>query len=314
MTRLTAAIAAIALASGCSKGVANDFSSVLPDDRVKINMPIDDAGGLRSNVGDTAEYYQFTAQVTTDVNALIGTVLDGVAYIADFEPTASDDSTSVWGPWEDDGIEGYMAMNYEEAEDTYTWALEFRNAGETDDDWVTVYVGNIEEGATDEVSAGQFAIDFDAFSEFAVEDGDELTGTFYVEYDVNEATTSAYVGFEDFSENGSETTDIGYFYDQEHDEGGMMDLVFWADITENEVQEAHIVRTRWHKEGDGRSDVYITDGDFGPLVYQATECWKRDHAVTFYEDNANFVSDGDEGMCTFGEPDWNDSEDAPAAG
>ena len=313
MTRFTAAIIAIALTAGCTNGVADDFSKVLPDDRVKINMPIDDAGGLRSNVGDTAEYYSFTAQVTHDVNTLIGQVLDTVEYVADFDPTWSDDqeNTAVWGPWDDGGLEAYMAVAYDEGADTYTWALEYRNVGETDEDWVTVFAGDVAEGATDEVGAGRLAIDFDAFEQFADEDDDDITGVFYVEYDVTEDTTSAYAGFEGFSENGSEVTDIAYFYDQEHNEGGMMDLVYWADLTGNEVQEANIVRSRWHKEGDGRSDVYITDGDFGALVYSATECWKQDHAVVFYENNADLVTNGDVGMCTFAEPDWNDSDDAP---
>ena len=313
MPRLSIALAVLALASGCTPVSAEDFSNILPDDRLKINLPTDDTTGLRSNLGDVSEYYLFTAQVTTDVNGLIGQVLDAVEYITEFDPTWGDEeeNTAVWGPWTDQGVEGYLAVHYEEAADTYDWGRDLPTVGETDDDWVTVFAGDVGAGATDTTGSGRMAIDFDAFSDFDTE-GDDVTGVFYVEYDVTDETTTAHAGFEGFSENGGEATDVAYFYDQEHDEGGLMDLVFWADVTGNEVQEAHIERSRWHKAGDGRADGYITEGDFGALVYQATECWKQDHAVTFYEDNANLVTHGDEESCTFSEPAWNDSDDAPA--
>ncbi len=313
-SRYTAAIVAIALASGCTAGTADDFSNVLPDERILINLPVDDTAGLRSEVGDTAEYYLFTAQVTRDVNGLIGDVLDAVEHISGFDPTWSDDedNTAVWGPWEDNGVDGMMAIHYDEAADTYEWSLNFKETGADEEAWETIFAGNVYEGATDETGAGALAINFDALS--AIDDEEvDVTGVFYVEYDVTEEGTDATAGWDSFSEDGSEVTDIAYFYSQEHGEGGMMDLVYWADITGNDVQEAHIVRSRWHKEGDGRSDVYVTDGDFGALVYNATECWQPNHSVTFYEENASFTTSGDEEMCTFAEPDWNESDDAPAA-
>jgi hypothetical protein len=283
----------------------------LPDERLKINLPVGDTSGLRTDVGDTSEYFLFTAQVTSEVNGLMGQVLDAVDAITDFEPTWADDGerTALWGPWTEDGVEAVLAVHQDPSEDTYAWGLDLRSEGEGDEDWITVFAGEVEAGATEVESAGRLAIDFEALSDI---DGEDITGVFYVEYDLTEEGTSASAGFEAFSEDGGDETDVAYFYDQEHDEGGMMDLVFLDDVTGNDVPEVHIVRSRWHKEGDGRADGYVTEGDFGALVYQATECWKQDHAVTFYEDNASLISHGDVSDCTFSEPDWNDSDEAPA--
>jgi hypothetical protein len=306
MTRMPTCLVTLALLSGCGPSSPHDFSKVLPDARLKINLPVTDTSGLRTDVGDTSEYFLFTAQVTTEVNGLIGQVLDTVEAITDFEPTWADESenTAVWGPWEEENVETVLAVRQDALDGSYAWGLDLRNEGEGDGDWVTVFTGQIDPGATEIESAGRLAIDFDALSTF---DSESITGVFAVEYDVTDETTSASAAFEGFSEDGGDETDVAYVYDQEHGEGGMMDLAFLQDVTGNEIAEVHIVRSRWHKEGDGRADAYVTEGDFGALVYRATECWKQDHAVTFYEDNADLISRGDEADCTFAESDWNDA-------
>ena len=84
-------------------------------------------------------------------------------------------------------------------------------------------------------------------------------------------------------------------------------------VLETPLPETHIIRTRWNPAGAGRADAYLTEGDLGALVYNATECWDESATVVFYEENFQFLRNGDESACAFSEPSWNESDSSRAA-
>ncbi len=311
MTR-TLTLSALILSLAACGSANSDYASVLPDDRLLVDMPADFGGQARTALGDRAEYWQMTADVTTDVNTFIGEVLGGVEEITSFEPTWTDNrSRALWGPWEDGDTNGRLWVE-QQASGDYVWAVEAKLTSEGEDAWTAVIAGEVDAGSDEITSSGRFALDFAAFSRF---DPDQDTkGEFYVDYSVDGEVVDAEAAFVDYQEGTDPGGDAVYVYGQDGTGAGMMDLAVLADAegTPSADPELHIVRTRWNADGEGRADVYMTEGDLGPLVYQATECWGTDASVTYYEDNYEFTRNGDESACVFAEPDFNEDEESVA--
>lgn len=292
---------------------ASAYIDALPDDRILVAMPV---GGNRA-VGELAESYVTTAQVTTDVNGFISEVLDAVDHVTDFEPTwTADENKFLWGPWNEGGLdpnETALYVEYDEAANTYGWAIVQRPKGSTaDEDWVPVIGGESTPGATEDEGSGFFAVDFDAIA--SLNPAEAAAGKFYSSYIVTAAGVEAEAGFEDFTDDTSnpERVTAGYRYGQDAAGAGYMDLGYLADIHEDgSLEETIVLRTRWMADGQGRGDIVVFDGDLAPLAYQGSECWGSDFSVVYEENNAELLMDGDESLCAFGDPEWND--DAPEA-
>lgn len=292
---------------------AADYAAALPDERILVNMPV----STERSVGDMAESYLTTAQVTTDINSFIGDVLDDVGHITDFDPTWSeDDQRFLWGPWSDGGLdpnETVLYVELDEATGTYGWAVAQRPKTSTsDDDWVAMIAGESTPGATDDEGSGILVIDFDAIS--SLNPAETGTGAFYAEYDVRADGADVAAGFEEFAEDAGlpDRANAGYIYGQDLAGNGYMDLGYLADVQEDgSAEETVVLRTRWQADGQGRGDVVIFDGDIAPLAYSGSECWGADYTVVFEQNNAEMHMDGDESLCAFDEPEWN--EDAPEA-
>ena len=310
MNRILTTLCLISLGA-CTTGPGDDYRDVLPDDRLLVSLPADQ-GGARTAAGDMSEYYALTADVTHDINTLISEVLTGIGGITDFEPTWSDDTadTALWGPWEDGDVNARLWIQRHD-DGSHSWALDAKPLTDGDDGYVPIFAGEVDTGGDADTRSGRFAIDFTAL--YGVNpSGDDVLGAFYVEYDIDGSLVNSTAVFEDFAEDGGEAADAAYVYAQDGD-GGSMDLALVADATGNAVPETHLVRTRWQTNGEGRADVYLTDGDLGPLVYTATECWADDQSVVFFEENYGLTTSGDMSICAFGEPEWNESEAAPVA-
>lgn len=305
----------IALLAACEPAAtgpdASSFTSKLPDDRILVTMPV---SGDRA-VGELAESYVTTAQVTQDVNAFISGVLDLVDHITDFEPTWTEaENKFLWGPWNDGGLdpnETALYMELDEATNVYGWAIVQRpKTSVSDDDWVAIIAGEVTPGATEDIGSGFFIVDFDAIS--AMDPTETATGVFASTYEIFEdGRVEAEAGFENFSEDGAqaERVNAGYAYGQDLTGAGWMDLAYLADLDATGVNETVVLRTRWTAEGAGRGDSVVLGGDLGDLVYQGHECWGTDYLVSYEENNWDLTTAGDETSCAFAEPEWN--EDAP---
>lgn len=287
----------------CEEPAPRDFGSVLPGDEILVDLP--QTQPLRE-AGDPSEFQAVTEQAATDVNTLIRDVLDGIGNITSFDPTYADDvaDEALWGPWSDGGVDGMLFVKYFDDDGHYEWALQARLTGQGDEDWIPIVAGHVDDGATADTGSGWFALDLDAIA--SLDPNEPARGVFVSRYDVTVDHVEASAAFQGFSEDGGVTsTDLAYDYAQDA-EGGRMDLAFLADITGNDVMETYILRTRWASDGAGRGDAYVTGGDLGVLVYSATECWGVSGVVDFHENNADLSRSGDEALCVFDEPEWND--------
>lgn len=305
---------AVALLAACEPAPtgpdADSFARHLPDERILVAMPV---AGDRA-VGDLAETYLTTAQVTTVVNGLIGMVLDTVDHITDFEPTWTEDENKfLWGPWNDGGLDPNQTALYvelDEAAGVYGWAIIQRPKTSTsDEDWVPVIGGEATPGATEDTGSGAFVIDFDAIA--ALNPAETATGAFVSTYTIHEdGHVEAEAGFQEFTDGGSEVVNAGYRYGQDLTGAGYMDLAYLAELDGNPLEETVVIRSRWTAEGAGRGDVVILGGDIDPLIFHAYECWDTSYLVVYEESNLDLTMNGDASLCAFSEPEWN--EDAPA--
>jgi hypothetical protein len=300
MTRITAPLIALfALACVPEQQDAADYSWVLPGDELLVSMPT----GQRS-AGDDSQYRADTEQVATDVNSLITDVLDTISAIAEFEPTLADDdkNKAVWGPWSDNGTDGMMFVK-EFDDGHYEWALLGRPTGSGDEDWAALVAGRVEEGVTEDTGRGEFAFDVNVLA--ALDPNEDGTGVFAVHYEVRTDRTDVEAAFEGITGDNGELVDAGYRYGDDAD-GGFMDFAYETDTTGSGLAETVILRSRWMADGAGRGDAYVTGGDYGPLVYQASECWNVAGVVVFDENNAELSTSGDVADCAYAEAQWNE--------
>ncbi|TNE85061.1 MAG: hypothetical protein EP330_27035 [Deltaproteobacteria bacterium] len=300
MTRLLAPVLALAALSACVP-VEEDpaaWADLLPDERLLVSMPADTTG---ARGGAFAEYYLLTANVTRDVNGLIGAVVTTLDFVTDLPPTWSDTdaNTAVWGPFGSglDPAETVLFVTHETEEGLYSWVIGARPRN-TEDEWTPIVVGQVGDDGTHEDHEGWFAFDFDAAAE--LDPTMDLRGRFVSEYAVSVDGVSASAAFEDFSEAGNPPGDAVYVYEQDPFGEGSMDLGVRADIGHTALEELLVIRSRWTPEGAGRADVIVTEGDLGSLVGSASECWDEHFARVFYADSESWNNPvGDAGSCVF---------------
>ena len=289
------------------------ISEVLPDHRLQINLSTEFGGSERTT--DWAEYYLLTARVTDDVNGLIGSVLTMVDSLTEAPPSFSDveANTAVWGPFSGplEPSEYALFVHLDDDTGVYTWSINGRAAG-TEDQWTGFVVGQVEPGATADVSRGWFALDFDQVA--LLDPTSDARGVFVSAYDIAVDDVSASVGFEEFiGDDNEEPVNALYHYEQIDGGDGLMDLAFEHDVNPEDgtgTDELSIIRSRWTASGSGRADAYTTGGDLGDVVANATECWSSTFEAVYYQDSFSPVEEGDPELCAFDEAEWNDHDAA----
>ena len=197
--------------SGCFQ--AASMTEVLPDERIQVNLPTD-GGTAAKGVGDWSDWYLFTASTTENINAMIGSVLFWVDTITtDYRPTYVDRDTNQaeWGPWATalDPVETLLWVSYDPSSDVHSWGFDQWPRDEERDAATSVIIGEIDPGATREISTGRFDVDYTAINE--LDPTEAATGLFQVEYDIHADGVSATASFVDF---GPDHLDAEYAYDR----------------------------------------------------------------------------------------------------
>jgi hypothetical protein len=284
---------------------ADQFRSVLPDDRLLIDESAFDDAALARGVGTPSDYYQITRDTVHDTNTTIGDVLRLVETITAFDPTWSDDdATALWGPWEDDGVNSQLWVT-EQDDGAYDWAIQLKTVDATD--WTDVLTGHVDAGATEDASSGLWTMDLTAANDIDPSDG--ATGVVSCEYALLPDGANVDVGFGQIADDGSLPADGAYHYETTKGVGGLMDLQINGDISDppNGTAELLIIRSRWQGDGQGRADAYVTQGDLGALTYTESDCWDASHTTVYFENNYELVMDGDPAKCAFEDPSYNDA-------
>ena len=164
-------ILAAALLAGCvTTQEDTPIVDALPTaDSVQIKLP----EATARSVGQLAEYYVLTRQVTRDLNAGAAWVLLVVHAVVQFPATTVEDNVYTWGPWSDGALAPAEWQLVVTANDdgTYDWELEGRSKTTPEDGFLAVISGHAIPGDEPHRGSGDFTFDY-AYAESADGSGD----------------------------------------------------------------------------------------------------------------------------------------------
>lgn len=297
---------ALALGAGCVQEGGHPVDRVLPTaETMKINLPEQNAQQLA--LGDIAETYMWTRQITRDFNGGAGFVLLLVHTVVQFPPTTVEGDTYTWGPGSDALDPADWKLTVTELEDgSYDWAFSGQNKSTPEDGFLTMISGNAVPGE-DHRGSGSFLMDFDAIRRVDPIDNPDAHGTVDVSYDLEnrdatDATLSMHIETS-VDENGQDRpVSADYDYGEASDGSGNFVFTFVGDLDENgsAFEEARI-RSRWQNDGAGRSDIRAAGGDLGAQQVNLSQCWNTQFRSTYQDFSVleGGVFEGDEGTCVY---------------
>jgi hypothetical protein len=301
-----------------------DFLAALPTEAtLKLTLPgADEAQTL--TLGETAEFYLETLDITSDTNEWILYFLSIIDRITDYPPTSFDGTTAIWGPVEATGLDpvDWRFIMEQRFDGGYDYHADWRAKNDTgDEDWVTIWEGSVEEsGSTAQHSVGRYAIDFTAA--FELDPTTDATGKLDVDYDTLTGVRRIDIGYLNFlPEDAIEPANGTYHYVEQTDGSGVFEFDIWADINWDDYHGSQYAaaehmwfNTQWQAAGAGRCDVIVTDGDVPDIIadlvqINMSECWDSDFGrVYFYEElvyqgggvwPVDDKIEGDENDCVF---------------
>ena len=295
---------ALALTTGCVPlEEQTSIQQALPTaDSVRIDVP-----AQYKALGDTAEFYRLTRQLSEDLNGGAGWVLVLVHTVVQYPPTKVEGNVYTWGPHSDalDPAEWRLTV-IENDDATYDWSLDARSKIAEGAEFLTIIDGNATPGAEEHHGHGSFRIDFDA-AESVDPDGNDAQGKLAVEYNLGDKAgqpiaISMHAEVADPSGTPGEIASFDYKYDEQPDGSGALQFGLHGDVDNNGSLEDMRVHSRWQANGAGRADVTGTSGSLGEIQIQASECWDTRFARVYYTDSANWQApEGTQEACTFAE-------------
>jgi len=281
---------------------------------VRIKLP--DNGGAASSawaLGQVADYYHMTRDISRSLNGGAAWVLIIVHAIVQYPPTTVDGDTYTWGPWGNalDPAD-YRLVVTDKLDGSYDWALEGDSRLDSEETFEVVISGNAVPGDTPHRGAGNFLIDFDAGKRVNPIDADDNNkGTVEITYDLeNRDNTPATLGMNINSRQldaaGNEVP-VAFNYNYAENLNGSGDLVFaiHGDLDDDgSAFEDAVIRSRWTNTGDGRADIRVQGGDLADLTVTASECWNSMFRRVYYSDSQEWQpTEGDQADCAFADQD-----------
>jgi hypothetical protein len=285
----------LALSAGaCAQDDGPDgLEAALPTaEQLSIKLP----EGQSRAVGELAEYYKSTREITRTLNGSSAWVLILIHTIVQFPATTVDGNVYTWGPWAE-GLDPaeYKLVVTAKADGTYEYQLAGRPRNTTGS-FETVISGTAIPGATDAQSKGQLLLDFDAAERVNPVDNDGK-GQLTIKYDFAARTLM----LDAVSvENGRPAT-AHYEYKNQPDGSGDMVFGLRGNADAGAGLETLTLRSRWQANGAGRGDARVTGGDVGTAELTASECWDTQFRRTYFiaESGSLGGTEGNAASCVF---------------
>jgi hypothetical protein len=290
---------------------AADVHIRLPDTATQVGAPTgggDTAIGTArlAALGEIAEYYQVTRQVTRDLNGGAAFVLILVHAVVQYPPTTIDGNVYTWGPGSGalDPAEWRLVVTETDAGE-YDWQLDGRSKTQLGAEFETLVAGHAIPGDEPHRGRGSFLLDFDAAERVDPIDN-QLRGTVSVEYDLENrdgtaATLAMVIDSVQAGPNGEQPVHFEYDYAEQRDGSGDFQFVVAGDLGDDgSAAEQAEIRSRWLPDGQGRADARAAGGDLGDVTVTLSECWDIRFARVFYTDSLTWApTEGEESSCAF---------------
>jgi hypothetical protein len=302
---LTKSLATVALASSLVACIIqkdetpSELRRAIPTaDQVKIELPESNARA----VGDLAEWYVATRNITRTFNGGSAWVLVLVHAIVQYPVTSVAGNTYTWGPWSDalDPAE-YKLDVVDNLDGTYTYQLSGRSKTEANSQFEVVIDGFADPRLGDNKGNGSFTLDFDASRRVNPIDSDpDARGSITAGYDLSARHLDLAI---DSTDDNGDPVNANYEYNRTLDGGGDMVFNINGDAGGTSAQEQITLRSRWQSNGAGRADARLSGGDLATSAI-ASECWSTTFRRTYYTDNVEFQpTEGAVADCAFGTAD-----------
>ena len=300
-TLLSSSIALSLAATGCVKQDAppDEIGRAIPTaDQVRIKLPANQARML----GDLANYYVVTRDVTRTLNGGTAWVLVLIHAIVQYPVTSTSGNVYTWGPWSDALAPAEYKLDVTDNGDgTYDYLLSGRNKTVAGSQFEVVIDGHADPRPGELLGNGDFKIDFDAGKRVNPVDSGDAKGTVVVQYDLAARHLDMVAAAPDANGNPAM---FEYGYNEALDGGGDMVFNATADTGGTSAAENIVIRSRWQNDGAGRGDARIAGGDLGASQAIASECWNTLFRRTFYTDSVNWQpTEGALSECAYGTAD-----------
>ena len=318
LSLLLALALAFALAACAPDDGADEFRDAVPT-RSQLSMDVPGGGGSQGLstsgvgsvaqplLGQVADLYKLTYEVSHDVNGSIWVGLNIVEAIIQHPPTSVANGVAVWGP-HTPPLEplSWTLMVTKTGPGKYSYVLSARKKGDTTGKFLPILAGTSQKGFSKHFSGytGVYTANADNLNTLAPTIHPDK-GKMVATYDTTGDKREVKMALEGYSENGAPPANVLYSYLDRLDTSGEFGFVAHADIDENgSAKEYLVVGTQWDKNGAGRGDAVVTGGDVQAGVsVLITECWDQSFGRTFYQDNYNInPAEGSAGACVFSKP------------
>ncbi|MEO7733594.1 MAG: hypothetical protein ABIY55_21705 [Kofleriaceae bacterium] len=248
-------------------------------------------------IGQLANWYVATHDITRTFNGGTGWVLVLLHTIVKFPVTTVSGDTYTWGPWSEplDPAE-YKLDVHANGDGTYSYQLSGRSKTTANATFEVVIDGTADPRKGDLQGNGNFLLDFDASRRVNPLDNSDAKGTLDVRYDLSARHLDLTIMSTDIFGQPA-LADYAY---NESDTGGDMTLGFSSNVGGGPALESATLHSRWLDSGAGRADGLIGGGDLGALQATASECWDGGFKRVFYTDSVTFsATEGLETSCAF---------------
>jgi hypothetical protein len=235
-------------------------------------------------LGQLADSYKLTRDITDLVNGATESVLTLVKTITEFQPSSVAADVAVWGPYSEPLRQNTWRLTVNRvSEGVFDYVFDAKPRGTADSMFLTVLSGHhtvANPGAHRRANLpayghGDFTLDWDAAQKLPEHDDNvgKATFTYSRPSPIAEVTISAL-----FTQVRDEDTgmliDAQYVYGATTGMGGNFSFTLSKDaIATTAALETMTVRSRWQENGAGRADIKVVGGDLGATEATANECW-----------------------------------------
>lgn len=266
-------------------------------DQVSIKLP----ETKTRSIGQLANWYVATRDVTRTFNGGATWVLVLVHTIVKFPVTSVAGDTYTWGPWSDALNPAEYKLDVRAVGDgTFEYKLSGRSKSVAGAKFEVIIDGTADPRPGEDKGTGEFLIDFDASKRVNPIDSGDAKGSVDVRYDL----ARRHLDLTIMSTDDKGPVLANYAYNEAADGGGDMTFEISGNAGGTALLETVTLRSRWLAGGSGRADARIAGGDLGTVQATASECWDAMFKRVFYTDSVNFAAtEGAQTACAFATPD-----------